>query len=502
MQILRHHPNTLQLIRRAGISCVVSTFVFCTLLTGLVVPVSVQAADITFTPPSISYPLGQEFSIKVTIDAGSDSINASEGDIEFDTEFLSVSNVSKDGSKFSLWTADPTFSNSNGTISYSGGTPSAFSGMGNILTITFKGKKLGTTLVKAVKGQILAADGKGTDVFVKGGEAEITITEAPAEEEAPPEEDVYSDEPVGQKPPAPQVNSSTYAKSDSWYATSTGKFDWVLQPDTLGARIGLSTDENAAPDQVLSGAAGSTTMSGIKDGVSYFLVQLRNDSGWGDTGKKKIQVDTVPPNDFDIALIEGAVPKFSFETTDDLSGVDRYEILINGSVVASPRAQDLSDGAFPVPPQDGGEAEVTIRAYDKASNKTEVTTSMTLPKVEKPRAEGEAPPQPFWTWEKFIIILLVFLLGMFIAWNQNLRNKILTERARLLHRAVEAGDKNDRVFSAMREEFEALVNNFDPKPQLTAAERNLLEEIKGVLDQAEEVIDSGFDDLKKSIRGQ
>lgn len=500
MHILHHHSKK---NIAAAFAALIGASAVCAALFALAIPSMAEAADITFSPTSISYPLGEEFSIKITIDAGTSSVNASDGDIEFDPEFLSVANVSKDGSAFSLWTADPTFSNSNGTISYSGGTPNAFSGSKNILTITLKGKKLGTTVVRAVKGQVLAADGKGTDVFAKGGQAEITITEAAAkEEEAPAGGDTFSDEPVGQKPPAPQVNSSTYSKSDSWYATSTGKFDWVLQPDTLGARIGLSADENATPEEVLKGAVGSTTMSGIKDGVSYFLVQLRNDSGWGDVGKKKIQVDTVPPEEFDVALIEGTPAKFSFSAQDELSGVDRYELLINGTVVASPRQEDLTNGTYPVPPQEGGDAQVTVRAYDKASNMREATRTLTLPKVEKPRPEGEVPPQPFWTWEKFVIILLVFLLGMFIAWNQNLRNAILTERAKLLHRVVETGDKNDRVFSAMREEFEHLVNEFDPKPQLTAQERNLLEEIKGVLDQAEEVLDSGFDELKKAIRGQ
>src|SRR5690242_6223558 len=103
------------------------------LIFGLVVmtmPATTHAADILLSPDTLSFPSGQEFSLKVTVDPGSDKVNAADGSLSFDPSILSVSNISKDGSVFSLWTADPTFSNSAGTISFSGGTPTAFSNKG------------------------------------------------------------------------------------------------------------------------------------------------------------------------------------------------------------------------------------------------------------------------------------------------------------------------------------------------------------------------------------
>jgi hypothetical protein len=62
------------------------------------------------------------------------------------------------------------------------------------------------------------------------------------------------------------------------------------------------------------------------------------------------------------------------------------------------------------------------------------------------------------------------------------------------------GDRNDRVFSAMREQFEEMIKDLDKKPQLTPEERAFWEETKEVLDIAEDQINSGISELKKMIR--
>ena len=467
-------------------------------------PGAAYAADLSFDPATATSPVGEEFSVKVVIDPAGASVNAADGTVTFDKDVLSVASVSKEGSAFSLWTSDPTFSNSAGTVTFSGGSPSAFAKLSPILTIKFKGKTVGTAKASFSKGSILAADGKGTDVFAKGGEATFTISEAAAAAE-PTAEDA-----PGPVPLAPEITSSSYGKPDQWYATSTGVFSWKLQPDVVSVRIIMSDAETATPNQVLKGLATSTTVTGIKDGISYIFVQYKNDSGWGEIGKRKFQIDTVPPTEFDIALLDPesktAAPKLSFKAEDALSGIDRYDILIAGNVAASPRAQEVVDGAFPIPPQEGGPVAVTIKAYDKAGNVREVTRQLTLPKVDKPApkaAEGEAPPPSSgWTIERILAILFAFIIGALATMNYNLKKNAQEEKSRLLKRVSEIGDKNDRVFGAMREEFEVMVNNLDAKPQLTPAERDFLENVKEVIDISEELLDSGFEELKKQVRGQ
>jgi len=447
--------------------------------------------------------MGQPFTVKVTLDPSGQTVNASDGTLSYDGSALSVTGISKDGSAFSLWTADPSFSNSAGTISYSGGTPSGFSKVGTILTITFNPKKTGATKITVSKGSVLAADGKGTDVYKNGGESDITITDAAPAPAVDPNADLSGNPP----PPAPTLTSLTNPKSDNWYASSTATFNWVDTDDITNARVLLSSTPTTTPTQMLKGAATSTTQTNIQDGVWYMLVQLKNDGGWGDVASMKVQIDTTPPAPFDVSLqaptTKGDVAKFAFKTDDALSGLDHYELLIGSSTDINILATDMPDGTYAVPPQEGGSQSVTVRAYDKAGNEQDVTKQLTLPKVDKPVVvdPNAAAPASTINYALIALIVAVFALGMLVAWNMYTKKGALADHAKLLKRVAEVGDKNDRVFSAMREEFEAMVNEMDEKPQLTPLERDFLERIKEVLDISEEIVDSGMEDLKKLVRG-
>lgn len=472
-----------------------------------------HAADLSITPAAGSVSAGKTISVQVMLDPSGDSVNAADGTMSFDSTVLSVDSISRDGSAFSLWTADPAYSNSAGTITFSGGTPTAFSSSKKVLTIVFKGKAAGSGAIAFTKGSVLAADGKGSDVYKNGTGGTITVSSAAA---APPPDTSADtvDTGDGSTPIAPIVNSSTYSKSESWYGTSTGVFTWVLPDDVTGVRTLLSQKDNDNPAVALKGGATSTvTVSGIPDGVSYFYVALKNSSGWGDVGKIKIQVDTAPPLDFSVAILapgsDGGAAKLAFKTDDSLSGLDRYEIIVGTSTPITARAQDVSDGTYPVPPNPGGVQHVTIRAYDKAGNMKDTTADLDLPAVAKPKAASAAADTPapapapmFGLMGVIFIVILALVLGGLIMWNRYTKKIMRREKEELLAAVLEVRDKNDRIFSAMREEFEQLINDFNPQPQLTPGERALLEEVKEVLDISEELVDSSIEDLKKMIRNQ
>lgn len=480
----------------------------------LFLPLYARAADLSISPANGTVSTGKTISVQVMLDPGGESVNASDGTLSFDSKFLSVDSISRDGSAFSLWTADPSFSNSAGTITFSGGTPSAFSASKKVITIVFKGIAKGDAAIAFTKGSVLAADGKGTDVYKTGTGGIITVGAAAA---APPPDtsnedtgDAVSD---GATPIAPIINSSTHSKPDSWYGTSTAVFSWVLSGDVTAARTLISAKDNDTPKVIIKGGATSTeTVYGIPDGVSYYYVQLKNDFGWGDTGKFKVQVDTIAPLDFSVALLQpgsdGGPPKLAFKTDDQLSGLDRYEVGIGTSTPLIVRAQDISDGTYPVPPNPGGPTHVTIRAYDKAGNMKETAADLTLPFVAKPKPITPASETPAPTSSGFglmaviITVLLAITIGALVMWNIYTRKIMRRQKEELLATVLEVRDKNDRIFSAIREEFEQLINNFDPKPQLTPEERAFLEEIKEVLDISEELVDTSIEDLKKMIRNQ
>ena len=470
-------------------------------------PVAASAASFSFSPSAGSYAVGKSFTLKVQLDPKGEQVNASDGTLSFDPAILSVSGVSKEGSVFSLWTADPKFSNADGTVEWSGGTPSAFSNAGTIVAITFKAKKAGTATITATKGSVLAADGKGTDVYAAGDSATITITEAaPEPPPAPEPETAETDAPLagdvtGSLPIAPQITSSTHGKSEQWYATSTIELAWKPTADVTAVRTGFSQSADETPTTTQKLASTTASFAGVADGTWYFHAQYKNDAGWGPVTHFAINIDTVPPEDFDIALVSGDVPKLSFKATDALSGVERYEVLFGTTTVGSVKEKDFGDGLFVIPPTPGGEIAVTVKAADKAGNHRDVTRTLSIPSVAKPTDEA-APKQSSNLLEHIALVLFALATGGISAWYWRANKQQEVERARLLNRVVEVREKNDRVFSAMREEFEQMVQDFDEKPQLTPQERDLLEGIKEVLDISEGLLDSALEELKREVRGK
>ena len=465
-------------------------------------PITVHAAEFVFLPASGSFPVGTDFTVKIALSPGTTTVNASDGTVTFDKELLSVVSVSKDGSAFSLWTADPSFSNSAGTISFSGGSPAGFSEQGTVISVKFKAKAVGTAAVSISKGSILAADGKGTDVYTAGTAASFTLTEAAPEPPKEEEAAAISED----TPRAPILTSSTHPKPENWYATSTVEVAWKLTPDVIGIRTILSDKDTASPTTKESADATSKRLTDVADGTWYMFVQFQNDLGWGEVAKRTVLIDTVPPDDFDFTLVEEdtPTPKFAFQSQDSLSGVERYEVVLGSAPATTVLAKDLSNGMYPVPPQEGGTLEVTIRAIDKAGNIREVKKEMTLPKVVKAakgKAQEETEAPPFFTIERILLILFAMGMGGVISWNIYTGKIAAQEKMKILHEVSHVRDQNDKIFSAMREEFEDLINELDPKPQLTPAERDFMEKMKEALEISEELVDSGMEELKKVIRG-
>lgn len=313
------------------------------------VPSVTYAAEITFSPATLTKGVGEEFSVKVTLNPQGTGVNAADGTVTFDPAVLSVSSVNRDGSAFSLWTSEPAFSNSAGTVTFSGGTPTAFTNSGTIVTIKFKGKAAGVATVSVSKGSVLAADGKGSDVFKKGADATYTISKSappppppPAAEPEPDPEpaDAGVSEGTPVLVPAPDVQSPTHKKPESWYATSTAVLNWKVPTSMASVRTGISQNKDDKPTKVATPAVQQVKYENLTEGVWYFTAQFKDDFEWGPIATREVRVDVTPPEEYDIALLESATapPRFVLGTTDALSGMNRYEIYLQGVITATARA--------------------------------------------------------------------------------------------------------------------------------------------------------------------
>ncbi len=138
-----------------------------------------EGASLFLLPESESFEVGDTFSVELSVNTAGIPINSARTVIYFPSDKLEVLSISKEDSIFALWPEEPTFSNSTGEISFSGGLPHpGFNGTGNIIIINFRAKQEGTAVLGLDQGQVLANDGKGTNILAFVKEADYSIEKA------------------------------------------------------------------------------------------------------------------------------------------------------------------------------------------------------------------------------------------------------------------------------------------------------------------------------------
>ena len=354
-------------------------FIFCFAFR----PVSAQAAELYLSPLSGSHSVGSNFAVSVYVLSSDQAINAVSGAISFPQNKLEIESLSKTGSIVSMWAQEPSFSNSDGTVSFEGiiPNPGFIGASGEIITINFKVKSIGSALITFSSGSVLANDGSGTDVLKSTQMAQfalpvavpiVTPTPVPKKNNVQPIQTKSA--PTVSLPPTPQISSLTHPDSDKWYNNNNPKFVWQLTPDIIAVRALFDKYPNSKPTIIYKPAISERDITtNLKDGIYYFHLQLENSAGWGPVSNFRFQIDTEPPEPFGIKFVDDAGadnprPVISFSTTDDLSGVDYYKIKINnGDFAAIPREQIINN-FYVLPLQTSGPKQILVMALDKAGN--------------------------------------------------------------------------------------------------------------------------------------
>jgi len=351
--------------------------------------VDAQEASFYVLPSKGSYKVGETFSVNVLISTEGSSINATEATIHFSPEILNVQEISKQNSILSLWTQEPVFSNSKGTIIFGGGLPNpGFAGKsGKIITILFKAKSLGAAQVSFGQEKILANDAWGTDIFSgsTGGTyfidvPETEVPEIPKEPEPEPGEE-------GRVPTAPKVSSSTHPFSDKWYSNNAPEFEWKNPQGIIGVSTLFDQKPVSDPGNISEGAFGSKTFENVEDGIWYFHVKLQNNIGWSKISHFKIQIDTSPPEPFEIIIDNEGDPTnphpiLYFKAKDQFSGVSHYEIKIGQGDFFS--LVEVQTNPYQLPYQNPGKYALEIKAVDMAGNKTPATSEVKVESIPVP----------------------------------------------------------------------------------------------------------------------
>lgn len=359
---------------------------FFGLIAALVVlfPIAVDAATLSLNPGTGVYRAGDTFTASVVVNTRSKAINAAEGTLSFNPQELSVVGITK-GSIFSLWAVDPTFSNSAGTITFGGGSPTGYTGSnGVVLSITFRTTAAGSPRVSFTKGSVLAADGRGTNILTDMSGGSYTIS---ARESQPVPEVIEYVAPAN-TPAAPTVRSSTHPDPQAWHTAKTALLSWTLPSGITGVRTLLSTDANAIPTKVYDDPISSIEIPDLPEGVSYFHIQLRNEDGWGRVARYRLAVDSVKPTQFDIALIEGSdltspQQTLALNVEDETSAVRRFLVQIDGAEPFE-YIDETGSSTITLPELAPGYHSIIIEAFDEAGNSTLGSFSFTILAFDRP----------------------------------------------------------------------------------------------------------------------
>ena len=340
-----------------------------------------QTGSLYFSPSSGSVVAGQNFSLIIRTNTGGVAINAAEGSVVFDPSKVSISSVSKSDSIFSIWATEPKYSNAEGTLEFAGGIPNpGYSGSnGVVLVINFKAKTAttvkGYTEIVLVSGAVLANDGEGTNILASLGKANYFIGAAgiPLEPTSVPKEKPKTTDIV--------VKSLTHPDPEKWYSNNDPVFNWELSDSVDTVSYLITEKPTSNPGTIPDGLVDEVHFKDVPEGDNYFHIRLRKNNSWGEISHTKFRIDIKPPKEFNILRVDNfpstRQPEILFETTDDLSGVERYEVFANNIGWV---AIDKSSAGKPykLSTQPYGTQEIVVKAIDTAGNSTSSSLIITI----------------------------------------------------------------------------------------------------------------------------
>lgn len=178
--------------------------------------------------------------------------------------------------------------------------------------------------------------------------------------------------------PAPEVSSPTHSNAEMWYSNNSPKFEWSVASDTAAASFVLDQNSSTIPNNVVS-STDSYQAQSLDDGIWYFHLRIKSGKTWSDTTHFAARIDSKPPEAFSLVLLDGnagSEPGVLFTTTDSGSGIDHYEVQLNGAKVSDVQPSERAPYYIAqLSPERLAQAQVAVIAFDRAGNKTLASAS-------------------------------------------------------------------------------------------------------------------------------
>jgi len=379
-----------------------------------------EGASLYLSPSAGSFFIGSTFNVSVFVNTGGEDVNAVEVNLKFDPEKIQVASPTAGKSFIEIWIAQPTYSNTRGTISFVGGVPSPGinTSAGLVSTLTFRAIAPGkTSIVILENSKVLRNDSKGTNILTSTGRGTYNLLIPP--------------------PEGPKIFSPTHPDQNKWYKNNNPTFSWEKEEKVTDFSYLLDQDSTGVPDNVSEGSHTSVSFSNLKDGIWYFHLKAKKENVWGGTSHYLVRIDTTPPAFF-TPKVEPSnktterQPLVFFITTDALSGLSYYQIkyinITSGKKEEGTAFFVEASSPYRLPSLEIGKYLVVVRAYDKAGNFREGTVEIQiLPKGLLINKKGIQFRKIFFPWWLLLLIVILILILISISlWRKH--RKIKKER--------------------------------------------------------------------------
>lgn len=343
--------------------------VIATIIFGVFFPYTTQAATIGVQPLLTQVEPGKTFSIRVSINTQGKVINNAEATINFPPDLVEVVSVSSSGI-FTLWVESPSISNSAGKISFNGGVPNpGFTGSGQVISAVFKAKKTGTANFSFSGAAIRENDGLGTNILSGQGGGSILIIEAKKPEQKPPEETKTPDKESVKPIDRVTITSLSHPNSELWYKEKRATFNWRIPSGATASQTSLDQSATGVPSVTRRPAINAIAVDVPNDGIWYFHARFLVGSTWSPVYTYKIQVDTTPPDNFNVNIKPDIDNYLSaiMSATDKDSQLAYYTVQIDSQLPINVPFTG-PETTLLLPQLSKGLHTLTAIAYDKAGN--------------------------------------------------------------------------------------------------------------------------------------
>ncbi|MEI6400273.1 MAG: cohesin domain-containing protein [bacterium] len=369
------------------------------------------------SPRNGNFVTGSILEVGVYIDTKKNSINTVDLKVNFDPKKLAVANPSGGKSIFDIWVEPPTYDNTKGLITMSGIIPEGIvTTSGLIAKMSFKVLSAGSSTITINNAtNVYLNDGAGTKANVSFGRAELEFT--------------------NQIPDGVVIHSDTHPFEDNWYNNNNPIFSWDDKKDSNGYATLLDSNPKTVPTNEITTNKNNMSYTDIGDGTWYMHVKSKEDQSWGNTSNYKINIDTTPPKKFTptINTITGDGRDeyvLMFGTTDDLSGIDHYEvgILKNNRDKNTLPVFIQTESPYVLPVDNKENIKIIVKAFDVAGNVTEGSTSL-------------YPNNKNWYIAGLFFLILILLVSHYVFGHHVGRN---IKRAYIFFKNISKKDENNQ----------------------------------------------------------